>query len=191
MHSDVSWGAKGANKVSKDLGVFKTNKGENAVDAAVQTAETDISAACEDAMHALSTKPSKKKKKWMQQLHREIITSTSGQCVRCLTLIHVMTCCFRSSGVLMGAFKCGCLVGSNTIGDDLCVTHYSGVLVTVILQVLIYISSAYLRTLTRYAALETRAQRRVARTKQPTDSLLSSSALSCSPLHHILCSLRS
>ena len=108
----------------------------------------------------------------MQQLHREIITSTSGQCVRRLTLIHVMTCCFRSYEVLMGAFKCGCLVGSNTIGDDLCVTHYSGVLVTVILQVLIYISSAYLRTLTRYAALETRAQRRVARTKQPTDSLL-------------------
>jgi len=60
---DVSWGTKGDNKVSTDLGVVKTNKGENAVEVAVPTAETDINAAYEDAIHVLSTKPPKEEKK--------------------------------------------------------------------------------------------------------------------------------
>jgi len=63
LYSDVSWGTKGDNKVSTDLGVVKTNKGENAVEVAVPTAETDINAAYEDAIHVLSTKPPKEEKK--------------------------------------------------------------------------------------------------------------------------------
>lgn len=73
--SDNSRGAKGNNKASKDLSVGKTKKEENAVDAAVQTAEADISAPCEDAIHALSTKPPKKK--WMQQPYMVIYCRNS------------------------------------------------------------------------------------------------------------------
>ena len=47
------------NMVSTDLGVVKTNKGENSVKVAVPTAETDIDTAYEDAIHVLSTKPPK------------------------------------------------------------------------------------------------------------------------------------
>ena len=53
----MSWGTKGDNKVSTDLGVVKTSKNTNEVEVAVPTAETDINAAYEDAMHVLSTKP--------------------------------------------------------------------------------------------------------------------------------------
>ncbi|KAH9992907.1 glycosyltransferase family 2 protein [Russula vinacea] len=60
---DVSWGTKGDNKVSTDLGVVKANKGENAVEVAVPTAETDINSMYEDAIHVLSTKPPKEEKK--------------------------------------------------------------------------------------------------------------------------------
>lgn len=63
LHSDVSWGTKGDNKVSTDLGVVKANKGENAVEVAVPTAETDINSMYEDAIHVLSTKPPKEEKK--------------------------------------------------------------------------------------------------------------------------------
>lgn len=58
---DVSWGTKGDNKVSTDLGVVSAGKGDNKneVEVAVPTAETDINAAYEDAMHVLSTKPPK------------------------------------------------------------------------------------------------------------------------------------
>jgi len=62
-HSDVSWGTKGDNKVSTDLGVVKVSKGDNAVEVAVPTTETDINAAYEDAIHVLSTKPPKEEKK--------------------------------------------------------------------------------------------------------------------------------
>lgn len=61
--SDVSWGTKGDNKVSTDLGVVKASKGDNAVEVAVPTAEVDINAAYEDAIHVLSTKPPKEEKK--------------------------------------------------------------------------------------------------------------------------------
>jgi chitin synthase len=56
---DVSWGTKGDNKVSTDLGVVQTGKNKNEVEVAVPTAETDINAAYEDAIHVLSTKPPK------------------------------------------------------------------------------------------------------------------------------------
>ena len=54
--------AKGDNKVSTDLGVVKASKWENAVEVAVPTAETDINAAYEDAIHVLPTKPLKEEK---------------------------------------------------------------------------------------------------------------------------------
>ncbi|KAG8214804.1 glycosyltransferase family 2 protein [Butyriboletus roseoflavus] len=62
---DVSWGTKGDNKVSTDLGVVSVGKGpnKNEVEVAVPTAETDINAAYEDAIHVLSTKPPKEDKK--------------------------------------------------------------------------------------------------------------------------------
>ena len=59
----MSWGTKGDNKVNTDLGVVKASKGDNAVEVAVPTAEKDINAAYEDAIHVLSTKPPKEEKK--------------------------------------------------------------------------------------------------------------------------------
>ncbi|KAL1946121.1 hypothetical protein VTO73DRAFT_15248 [Trametes versicolor] len=56
---DVSWGTKGDNKVSTDLGVVKTGPNKNEVEVEVVTGETDINAAYEDAIHMLSTKPPK------------------------------------------------------------------------------------------------------------------------------------
>ncbi|KIJ45918.1 glycosyltransferase family 2 protein [Sphaerobolus stellatus SS14] len=60
---DVSWGTKGDNTVSTDLGVVKPSGGKgNEVDAPVPQ-ERDINAAYEDAIHVLSTKPPKEEKK--------------------------------------------------------------------------------------------------------------------------------
>lgn len=59
VRSDVSWGTKGDNKVSTDLGVVATGKNANEVEVSVPTTETDINAAYEDAIHVLSTKPPK------------------------------------------------------------------------------------------------------------------------------------
>ncbi|KAG6375949.1 glycosyltransferase family 2 protein [Boletus reticuloceps] len=56
---DVSWGTKGDNTVSTDLGVVTVGLNENEVEVAVPTTETDINAAYEDAIHVLSTKPPK------------------------------------------------------------------------------------------------------------------------------------
>jgi chitin synthase len=60
---DVSWGTKGDNKVSTDLGVVTTGKNKNEVEVAVPTTENDIDAAYDDAIHVLSTKPPKEDKK--------------------------------------------------------------------------------------------------------------------------------
>jgi len=60
LYSDVPWGTKSENKVSSDLCVVETNKGENSDKVAVPTAETDINT---DAIHVLSTKPPKEEKK--------------------------------------------------------------------------------------------------------------------------------
>lgn len=59
FRSDVSWGTKGDNKISTDLGVVKVGPNKNEVEVAVPTEETDINAAYEDAIHMLSTKPPK------------------------------------------------------------------------------------------------------------------------------------
>lgn len=56
-NSDVSWGTKGDNKVSTDLGVVAAGKGKNEVEVVVPTDEKDIDAAYEDAIAVLSTKP--------------------------------------------------------------------------------------------------------------------------------------
>ncbi|KAG2068213.1 glycosyltransferase family 2 protein [Suillus decipiens] len=58
---DVSWGTKGDNKVSTDLGVVNAGKGDNKneVEVTVPTNETDINAAYEDAILVLSSKPPK------------------------------------------------------------------------------------------------------------------------------------
>lgn len=54
MH-DVSWGTKGDNKVSTDLGVVATTgKDKATVEASVPTDQRDINAAYEDAMAVLS-----------------------------------------------------------------------------------------------------------------------------------------
>ncbi|THH31616.1 hypothetical protein EUX98_g2593 [Antrodiella citrinella] len=68
---DVSWGTKGDNKVSTDLGVVTTGKNKNEVEVSVPTAETDINAAYEDAIHVLSTKPPKADSKPDPQTQQE------------------------------------------------------------------------------------------------------------------------
>lgn len=49
--------------MNTDLGEVKTGKNTNEVEVAVPTAETDINAAYEDAIHVLSTKPPKEEQK--------------------------------------------------------------------------------------------------------------------------------
>lgn len=61
--SDVSWGTKGDNKISTDLGVVKTGPNKNEVEVNVPTDQKDIDAAYEDAIHILQTKPPKEEKK--------------------------------------------------------------------------------------------------------------------------------
>ncbi|KAI0369434.1 glycosyltransferase family 2 protein [Pilatotrama ljubarskyi] len=68
---DVSWGTKGDNKISTDLGVVKTGPNKNEVEVNVPTTETDINAAYEDAIHVLSTKPPKSKSKPDPQTQQE------------------------------------------------------------------------------------------------------------------------
>ncbi|CCL99770.1 uncharacterized protein FIBRA_01792 [Fibroporia radiculosa] len=68
---DVSWGTKGDNKVSTDLGVVTTGKNKNEVEVAVPTAETDINAAYDDAIHVLQTKPPKEDSKPDPQTEQE------------------------------------------------------------------------------------------------------------------------
>ncbi|KAF7351028.1 Chitin synthase [Mycena sanguinolenta] len=61
---DVSWGTKGDNKVSTDLGTVSAKKdNKNEVEAVVPTSENDINAAYEDAIHVLNTKPPKAESK--------------------------------------------------------------------------------------------------------------------------------
>ena len=56
---DVSWGTTGDSKVSTELGVVSSGKGpnKNEVEVTMPTAEADINAAYEDAIHVLFTKP--------------------------------------------------------------------------------------------------------------------------------------
>lgn len=86
---DVSWGTKGDNKVSTDLGVVAIGKNKNEVEVAVPTAETDINAAYEDAILVLSTKPPKAEQKVdaatkQEDYYKTFRTNVSGcnnQCV--------------------------------------------------------------------------------------------------------------
>ncbi|KAF9465779.1 glycosyltransferase family 2 protein [Collybia nuda] len=57
---DVSWGTKGDNKVSTDLGKVEVSKEDTTkVEVVVPTSQSDINAAYEDAIHVLNTKPPK------------------------------------------------------------------------------------------------------------------------------------
>jgi len=61
---DVSWGTKGDNKVSNDLGNATVGgKNKNEVEVVVPTEQKDINAAYEDALHVLAEKPPKVKQK--------------------------------------------------------------------------------------------------------------------------------
>ncbi|KAG8977097.1 Chitin synthase, class 1 [Tulasnella sp. 427] len=60
---DISWGTKGDNKVSTDLGVVEKKKDSNEVEVAVPTEQKDINAAYEDAMAVLHSKPQAEEKK--------------------------------------------------------------------------------------------------------------------------------
>jgi len=62
---DASWGTKGDNKVSTDLGVVSAGKGENKnqIEVVLPMAETDINAAYERAIHLLSSKAPKTESK--------------------------------------------------------------------------------------------------------------------------------
>ncbi|KAI0698106.1 glycosyltransferase family 2 protein [Cytidiella melzeri] len=69
---DVSWGTKGDNKVSTDLGVVAAaGKNKNEVEVTVPTAETDIDAAYEDAIEVLSVKAIKAESKPDPQTEQE------------------------------------------------------------------------------------------------------------------------
>jgi chitin synthase len=68
LSSDVSWGTKGDNKVSTDLGVVAAT-GENKNEVEVDV--VDIDAAYEDAIEVLSTKPMKAEGKPDPQTQQE------------------------------------------------------------------------------------------------------------------------
>ncbi|KZT69531.1 glycosyltransferase family 2 protein [Daedalea quercina L-15889] len=54
---DVSWGTKGDNKVSTDLGVVQVAKNATEVEVTMPTQKDDLNAMYEDAIHVLQTKP--------------------------------------------------------------------------------------------------------------------------------------
>ncbi|EJC98439.1 glycosyltransferase family 2 protein [Fomitiporia mediterranea MF3/22] len=60
---DITWGTKGDNKVSTDLGVVKTDAKSNAVEVDAPTDKADIDAAYENALTVLHTKPAPEKPK--------------------------------------------------------------------------------------------------------------------------------
>ena len=55
--SDITWGTKGDNKISTDLGVAKTDSKTNAVEIDAPTEQTDIDAAYDAALQTLHSKP--------------------------------------------------------------------------------------------------------------------------------------
>ncbi|KAI0727135.1 glycosyltransferase family 2 protein [Fomitopsis betulina] len=56
---DVSWGTKGDNKVSTDLGVVQVAKDATEVEVTMPTQKEDLNTMYEDAIHVLQTKPPK------------------------------------------------------------------------------------------------------------------------------------
>lgn len=81
--SDVSWGTKGDNKVSTDLGVVDNTKSKgNSVDLDVPTDVRDIDASYEEALLVLSTKPPKEEpKKDANQDNSDYYASFRTKCV--------------------------------------------------------------------------------------------------------------
>lgn len=60
----MSWGTKGDNKVSTDLGDAKVGgKNKNEVEVVIPTEQKDINAAFDDALHVLAEKPPKVEQK--------------------------------------------------------------------------------------------------------------------------------
>ncbi|KAG8935649.1 Chitin synthase, class 1 [Tulasnella sp. 418] len=68
---DISWGTKGDNKISTDLGVVAVKKDTNEVEIELSTEEIDINAAYEDAMALLASKSSKPQQKRDAQTKQE------------------------------------------------------------------------------------------------------------------------
>ncbi|KAK0183781.1 glycosyltransferase family 2 protein [Armillaria mellea] len=68
---DVSWGTKGDNKVSTDLGVVKKESDTNEVSVAAPTTPEERNAAYDDALHVLRTKPPKVDSKPDASTHQE------------------------------------------------------------------------------------------------------------------------
>jgi chitin synthase len=60
---DVSWGTKGDNKTTPDLGAVTATKKKGEVEVEVPTSEKDINSLYEDAIHVLQTKPPKQEPK--------------------------------------------------------------------------------------------------------------------------------
>ena len=68
---DVSWGTKGDNKTTPDLGAVKTTKNKSEVEVEVPTSEKDINTLYEDAIHVLQTKPPKQEPKVDEETLKE------------------------------------------------------------------------------------------------------------------------
>ena len=63
LDSDITWGTKGDNKISTDLGVVKTDAKSNAVQVDAPTDAADIDAAYEHAMMTVMSEPEKEEPK--------------------------------------------------------------------------------------------------------------------------------
>jgi len=80
MRSDLFYTAmflgvwRAITKVSTDLGIVKTNKGENVAEVAVLTINMASSPAYEDTIHELSTKPPKGEKRWMDDCPEGVLS---------------------------------------------------------------------------------------------------------------------
>ncbi|KAL5482358.1 CHS4_2 [Sanghuangporus weigelae] len=73
---DITWGTKGDNKVSTDLGVVKTDSKSNEVEVDAPTDKADIDAAYENAISVLYTKPvPEKPKKDPEQANKDYYQS--------------------------------------------------------------------------------------------------------------------
>ena len=80
LRSDVSWGTKGDNKVSTDLGVVKANKGER-TRSRWPCRRPRRTSTLHMRTRYTCCRPSHRKriKRWTQQPHRKTFTGTSGQ----------------------------------------------------------------------------------------------------------------
>ncbi|KAJ7647716.1 glycosyltransferase family 2 protein [Roridomyces roridus] len=107
---DVSWGTKGDNKVSTDLGTVS-------VEAIVPTSENDINSAYEDAIHVLNTKPPKAESKPDAATQQEDYYRTFR--TKCVLLAWTL-----SNGLLAAAVANA--NGKGTSGDTVAAHEVSG-----------------------------------------------------------------